>query len=343
MNHSMTRAALALSVAIGCTTPNDSNESTYAEAVYRNYQDAANGKVHFELGVLDEGELAAIASRPLTDVLGEVPTDWIVFNARGPEILELARGPRNAAIDEWTTPPTLTDFETLGYPVAAGTYRLIEVRATIDGATTQHRALEACWKSLDHCVMIDPVVMQLDGYYKNRQRWLTEGWAPLIVHGDEPADALTLPEGVSAYTRYCKLSRYGTYSKRFYWPAQYAAGYNILGWKLYENWIGAQEVSIRCYVSGTSCKAAASAYSNGSSCSTFYPGWGCDCANVDHYGYTGSTAKTSAQTKCVDNFGGASVSVSLSGSGASFQVSWSLSSGSLYTNGGTYTDTCIWQ
>ncbi|HEY5923170.1 MAG TPA: hypothetical protein VIV11_15935 [Kofleriaceae bacterium] len=341
----MTRVAttgLALSFAIGCSDTTEAPQGSYAEAVYDNYEQAAGGKIDFEVAVIEEGALAAIAQRPLVEVLGGVAADWIVFEARGTELVQIGRGARNTATDEWTNPPALTDFDAMGYPVAQGAYRLFDVRATIDGVVTTHRSLEACWEALDHCVVVDPVVMQLDGYFQNRQRWLAEGWAPEIIAGDEPAEALD-PDFAAA-TRYCKLSRYGTTSKRFSWPAKYAAGFNALGWKLYENHIGAQEVSIRCYVnSNGNCKAAASSSSAGSSCSTFFPGWSCDCDNIDHFGYTGSTARTAAQTKCVDNFGGASINAGISGSGASFSVSWTISSGSLYTNGGTYTDTCIWQ
>lgn len=344
MTTSMTRVAttgLALSLAIGCSETPEAPQGTYAEAVYKNYEDAAGGKIDFEVGVIDEGALGALVQRPLVEVLGGVSADWIVFQAQGTQLVEVERGPRNAAIDEWTNPPALTDFDTMGYPVAQGTYRLFGVRATLDGVISEHRALEVCWDTLDHCVVVDPVVMQLDGYYQNRQRWVAEGWAPSSVTddlADEPA-----PD-TAALAKSCKLSGYGTTSKRFSWPAQYAAGFNIFGWKLYENNIGAQEVSIRCYVnSNGACKAAASSVSHSSSCSTFFPGWSCDCDSIDHFAYSGSTARTAAQTRCVDNFGGASINASISGGGASFSVSWTASSGSLYKNGGTYTDTCIWQ
>ena len=330
-------APFAMVVAIGCSSePTDNtNTSTYAQDVYGNYEEAAEGRIKFDVVELYDGQLADIAKQPLADVLAGVPADWIVFNAEGPKLLEVRRGPRNAAIDEWTTPPALTDFDTMGYPVADGAYRLLEVRATLDGVTSKHRALEVCWQELDHCVVVDPVVIQLDGYYQNRQRWLAEGWDPIET---ELEDDVADPNAI----KYCRLSRYGTVSKRFYYPAKYAAGYNALGWKLYENHIGAQDISIRCYVSGTSCKAAASSYSEGSSCATFFLGWNCDCDNIDHFGYTGSTARTSAQSRCVNNNGGASISAGISGGGASFSVTWNTSSGAVYTNGGTYTDTCVW-
>ena len=339
MNKSIARAALALSVVGGCTdagSPLDSTQPTYAEAVYGNYEEAANGKIHFELATLEAGQLSQIAQQPITDALGAVPADWIAFHSEGLDLVDVARGPRNPAIDEWTTPPSLTDFDAMGFPVADGAYRLLDVRATIDGITTQHRAIEACWDSLDHCVVIDPVVMQVDGYYQNRQRWIAEGW----TKQDGPAETTDQANLAS----YCRLSKYGTTSHSVHWPAKYAAGFNALGWKLYENWIGAQDYSIRCYVnSNGACKAAASSSSDGSSCATYFIGWGCDCDNLDHFGYTGSTARTAAQTKCVNNFGGASISAGISGSGASFSVTWNISSGTQYTNGGSYTDTCIWQ
>jgi hypothetical protein len=347
MTRSMMRLAgtgAALSFAIGCTTTTATTptteppRSTYAEAVYDTYERAAGGKINLAITAVEDGALGELAGRPLADVLGGVPAEWIVFHARGAELVELARGPRDAATDEWTNPPALTDFDAIGYPVADGAYRLFDVRATLDGVTTEHRALEACWEAEAHCVVIDPVVMQLDGYYQNYRRWLAEGWAP------EPSDEpIEVHEADPSAAGACKLSRYGTTSKSFSWPARYAAGFNALGWKLYENHLGAQDVSIRCYVSGTACKAAASSVSHASSCATFFPGWSCDCDNIDFFGYTGSTARTASQTRCVNNFGGASIDASISGGGASFTVKWTASSGSQYAVGSAYTDTCVWQ
>lgn len=335
----VTTAGLAL--VGGCTAEvggEHQSTSTYAEAVYTTYEEAAGGKIQFDVAVLADGKLSTIADRPLVETLEGVPADWIVFHAEGIQISEVARGPRNPAIDEWTNPPALTDFDDIGYPIADAAYRLLEVSATLDGTTTKHRALEACWDTLQHCVVIDPVVAQVDGYYRNHLRWVAEGWGPqeLVDTYDETPDP-------QAATRSCKLSRYTTTSKRFYWPALYVASYNIVGWKQYENWIGSQDISLRCYINTNgNCKIAAASTSYGSSCRSSMLGWSCDCDNIDFYGYTGSTAKTAAQSKCVNTFGGAQIDVGVSGAGATFSLSWTISSGTQYTNGGSYTDSCVW-
>jgi hypothetical protein len=344
-----TMTVMAVSSMAGCTGSIEpvgtrGSESTYAEAVYANYQEAAGSKIQFDVDVLEAGRLDAIAARPLVDVLDGVPAEWIVFHAEDVNIDQIVRGPRNAATDEWTTnPPALTDFETMGYPVVDAAYRLLAVNTTLDGTTSEHRALELCWSKLDHCIVVDPVVMQVDGFYRNRTTWQAEGWKPVIDSSAEPEADQMLPPNTLGATRSCKLSRYGTYSQRFYYGARYVEGYNILGWTLWRDNLGSQDISLRCYVSGTSCQIAASSFSNPSSCSTHMFGWNCACDNIDHFAYSGSTARTSAVTKCVNNFLGASINASIEGGGASFGIKWDLTQGSVYTNGATYTDTCIWQ
>src|SRR5206468_749271 len=146
-------------------------------------------------------------------------------------------------------------------PAADGTYRLLHVTATLDGVATEHNALELCWQKQDHCIVIDPVVMQLDGYYQNCQRLQSEGWRPIATtETDEGAP----PAGATAYTATCKLLRTGARSQTYYWPGYTVTGTNIFGWTLFQDFLGAQEDYIGCYASGSSCVVGASTFSNSS-------------------------------------------------------------------------------
>jgi hypothetical protein len=333
--------ALFISLAAGCAAPAESDSAGgYAGAVYAEYEAAASGKISFRVTSIRSGALATIAAAPVQDLL-TVPDHTIAFTADGPDIVAIDQLPRLAS-DEWRHPIMVSGFEVTGHRVSSGAYRLLDVRQDLGGTITAHKALEVCWEADHYCVVMDPVVDQLDGFYKNRQTPAWKSWK-------RPQFEVENPEIYGADTRgaqtlYCRLgSNHSGTVKKAYYAEHYAAGFNALGWKLYENFLKPQQARIACNGGTTTstCKALPSgAYSNASSCVAYW-GWSCDCANRLVGGTTGSTSKSEAVTKCVNKGSDVSITAGVSGSGANVGVTWTFTTGgSVYGIGGAVQDFC---
>jgi hypothetical protein len=336
-------ATLAISLGAGCAAPEDKESvGGYAAAVYGEYEQASSGKISFRVSPISRGALSALADRPVNDILA-VPDFTVAFTADGVDIVAIEQLPR-LDTDEWRHPIMVSGFEVTGHPIAGGAYRLLNVRQDLGGTVSEHKALEVCWSSDGYCIVMDPVVDQLDGFYKNRQ---TPAWTAFKrpqVDLETPNVNVDEPDTRGAQALYCRLgsNHSSTVLSRSY-SEHYAAGFNALGWKLYENFLKPQRARIACNGGTTTstCKALPSgAYSNASSCVAYW-GWSCDCDNKLVGGTTGSTSKSEAVTKCVNKGSSVSITAGISGSGANVSITWSWTTGgSVYSLGGAVQDFC---
>lgn len=306
--------------------------SGYAESVYDDYQSASDGRIAFQLRSDDEGALSKIAELPLGELLS-VPNYWMAMDQLGTEITNVRIEDRNPADDEWSKPIFLSRFETLGRPTEQGRYRMLWIEAALNSKTISYRAVEVCWESSKECIVIDPVVLQLDAFSNSRRELMAQGWSI--------ENALISPsEGID---RVCSLNSHPT------WGGEYIS-YPAFGWDLKDIFritlvhkdMAAQRVAIDCYVSGPRCLASPSGFSNRSSCwSTL--GWNCSCGTSgSQSGVTRNAAKADSETRCTHAFvGSASASWSRRGSGANFSIQWSTNGG-VTANGGDIYDACSW-
>lgn len=352
MRAAMTMRLAALSIlaastglTAGCAAgnaPTYGEITAYAETVYDHYQDAAGDRIDFELITLETGNLTDLAGIGVEEFVG-VPGEWIRMSQRGTEITALAREPRNPAEDEWQGHIDVGAFEQLGYPLANGAYRLIEVTARLDGVTSSHQALEACWAAREHCIVMDPVVLQADAFAQQRERLLAEGWAPIQVFEREPESerAQPLDAGTAAT---CSLNSHpGETRTHIDYPAYTRELKNVFGMVLVRKDMGAQRAGVSCFVNGSgACTSAGFGFSDASSCFANL-GYTCDCDNTGNQAGTapdGSSTQSWAESRCTHRaFLDAAVSWSRSGQGASFTIRWDTA-GSEDANGGQIFDAC---
>ena len=339
-SHGLVLAALSITLGAACAAPAESDSAGgYAGAVYAEYQQAAAGKISFRVTTLGSGALSTIAARPVQDLL-PVPEHTVAFTADGTDIVAINQLPREAT-DEWRHPITVDSFEVTGHPVSGGAYRLLAVRQDLGGAISEHKALEVCWSNGGYCIVMDPVLDQLDGFYRNRQ---TPEWKSFKrPEMDLAPPVIDEPDTRGAQAVSCKISSNRTTALARSYPEHYAAGFNAVGWKLYENFLKPQKARIACNggTSASTCKAnPGGGYSNVSSCVAYW-GWSCDCANKIVGGITGATARSEAMTKCVNKGSSVSITASLGGSGANVTINWNWTTGgSVYGIGGAVEDFC---
>jgi hypothetical protein len=133
----------------------------------------------------------------------------------------------------------------------------------------------------------------------------------------------------------CGLSSHHNWSGvTLTWPAWTATYKDIYGITLVKKHLAKQIDGISC---DTRCKPQPFSTSNASSAWGTL-GWTTACGDRGDAVKTGSTARSIAETKCTDEWlEQATVSVTVSGGGASVSFHWGLG-GSVDSNGGIYTD-----
>lgn len=302
----------------------------HAESVYASYAQASGGAVNFEVAPLQAGMLQDIADVPANVLLG-VPDYWLRMESRGTEILAVHREARDIAQDEWQGPVDLRHFDELGRPVAEADYRVLEVTTRHQGSESVHQAFEVCWAASGYCVVMDPVVLQVEGFYRDRQRLLDQGWAP-VESVEKAGGSCTLN---SQPTATGKSITYGAYWVEYL---------NIFGVVLVRKDMGGQQVGISCYVSGDQCLSSGYGYSNTSSCFANL-GYSCDCENTGNQIGTsadGTSTKSWSESKCAHRaLLTANVSWTIEGVGSGFNVHWDTA-GSVDSIGGQLYDACSW-
>jgi hypothetical protein len=335
-------------VSCGTENPNgrpDLTQHGYAEGVYDTYQSGAQGLITFHVETVETGSLTALANRPISDLV-PVPAQWIEKTQKGGFIAGVRLEARDGAFDFWTEPVDLKKFEELGHPLAQGSYRLLAVDVVMNpaaGAVEEHHAaLELSWPSQDYSIVLDPVVQQLDGFARSHTKALLAGLAAPVVTEAPRRDTGIEPDA----SRHCTLNSHPTwYGEYIHWNAYDDPYTNLYGIQVLDLRLGAQQVEVDCYVASGACKASPAGYSDASSCSANFL-FSCACKNTGlQYGYGNgdATLKTAAETQCAGSnvvSGGASVSWSKGGAGASFNINWSHSGSVDDHNGGELLDTC---
>jgi hypothetical protein len=328
-------------IGVGCAADSTGPQApgTYAESVYATYEQAAGGRIAFTVETVHSGALQEIGERSFADLLG-VPEDWIIFHVSGVEIDQLASGPRNRAIDEWSvSPPSLKGAEEAGFPIAEGTYRLLRVGVNLDGTSSQHNALEVCWAALGHCAVADPVVDKIDSFYRNylRLKDVAAVKNVAVVETDQ-LRSLTCASAWWAHNQGGKATSFTRTWSSYTWH-----WYNIFGGVVGWVQLGTQQQGFGCHVVSGVCKAYTFGQSDAGSC---YAGFLNSCAQDHQYhaAASGDQMRVGAQADGVfaSPSTGSSCNIGISGSGVSFGFTLSISSGNQVSLGGVLSDTCLW-
>jgi hypothetical protein len=344
--HRLTSGALLTSaLMLGCTAESEPTHGeliAYAESVYDNYEAAAGGRIALDVVTLQTGALSDLGGGDLGELLG-VPGTWIRMEQRGTEITAVERETRDPVQDEWGQAVDLRDFENTGRALAEGSYRLLAVTATVAGAPATHHALEACWARTGHCIVMDPVLLQADGFLHQRRRLLAEGWAPIERFAFEPEDGKQQPLGATAAAA-CTLNSNPTKTLVSITFPAYAIEYrNIFGIVLVRKDMGSQQAGVTCFVNGAGqCVSSGFGFSTASSCFSNL-GYTCDCDNTGNQIGTssdGAATRSWSEARCTHRaFLSAAVSWSIEGVGSSFNIQWDTA-GSVDSNGGQIFDSC---
>lgn len=308
----------------------------YAEGIYAEYATGAGDRLLFEVETLASGRLAEIAGTPFGQLI-TVPGHLVVASQFGTQIRDPQFvTPATKGAEHSDLEATVAGFEEVGYPIDLGRYRRLQVGVAMAGEIREHQALEFCWSSLGHCVVLDPVVVFLDSMVQNRLRLSAEGWGPRLV--------MRRPEeGVIQHKATCGLaSNPSKTDVYYYWGAYWVEYRNIFGMTLVHKDMGAQKAGIRC---NASCMPDPYGYSNASSCWGTL-GWTCACDNDFGYGTGGPggrSGKFMAETKCTHQWVlQAKASASVTGLGSiDVDIDWTVEGG-VDANGGEIIDTCGW-
>jgi hypothetical protein len=304
--------------------------NNYAEDLYAEFAAGAGGKISFQVATLDRGSLSSIQGIPFSSLLS-VPSYRLETNDHGTDLLHARfEVPQNPSYNLHDMGNSVDKFQSVGYPIADGSYRRLNIAGTIGNETRQWEALEFCWPGLGHCAVLDGVVVFLQSKVDNRLLLASQGWGARMTPIDENQGYHTPGTcGLASHHNWKGLT--------ITWGA-YGVNYkDIFGITLVHKSLGEQQYGLSCDVN---CNPAPFSRSDSSSAWGTL-GWTTACARTGGAtGRTGRTAREIAETNCTHEFAQqASASVTIQGYGASISANWKLGGG-VDSNGGEYTDTC---
>jgi hypothetical protein len=338
-------AALCATVAIALVSPSLANaapipQSTgYAENLYADYSAASDAKIEFQVVQEASGPLGDLSHQRLGSIVGAPdytieadhhPISLTNVHFATPDAKALGAG---SLYDKSGVNESVDKFDTVGYPVAEGTYRKLGIIVAIGNTLQKHQSLEMCWKAQGHCVVLDQAIPFLDSIINNQREAKALGWS---------VTAQALPArrtGVQPMTGTCSLASH-TNDVAYWltWAKWHAWAKDIYGITLWNEYLGAQQTGLRCNPN-EHCAVEPFGYSNTSSGGGTL-GYNVSCDNAFNEGNTGRTGKWISETKCAERFAGsASVQVSYKGSGSGVNLAWNTNGG-VNSNGGYYLDTC---
>jgi len=193
----------------------------YAEKMYAEYQAGTNGRVVFEVNKREEGPLSGIANVPFGNRLAPrnylLDGDQVGLAIQNTRFIPLSESQGFDAFMTEELKNTANGFESVGLPVAGGSYRTLRVRATINGERREHEAIEFCWATQNYCTVLDPTVVFADSMAENRVALASSG--PL-----EQESAETSTSGERGTAARCGLASNPAYIGRsLTWAGRWSA------------------------------------------------------------------------------------------------------------------------
>jgi hypothetical protein len=325
-------AALAAAGTAGVlSAQSDNGRGRYAEGVYADFARASDQAVSFELRTVAAGPMKRIEGRSFAELVGEPHYRLAFEETRDSRIVKPALEPLVDPVDRNELDGGVEGFDVVGLPVSQGNYRILAVRTSSGGQSREHRALEFCWKSLDHCVVYDPQIEFLDSVVNNYRIAKAEGYAPRMHE-----QAAVSGDGITTQA-VCRLaSNTNLIGRSLTWSARTVTYKNVYGMTLVRKELGGQQVGITC---NSNCYPAMYGYSKASSAYGSM-GYSTDCGWRHSTGTTGRKGKAISETKCTHKFSGtARANVTLKGTGSGIYFEWDTNGG-IDASGGALSDTC---
>lgn len=305
--------------------------NNYAEGLYTEFAAGTGGQISFQINTVDSGPLTSLQGIEFSSLLS-APPYRVETSDHGTDLLNPRfLVPETPEYNLHDMPSSVERFQSVGYPVAEGTYRRLSVTGAIGSEKRQWESMEFCWPALGHCAVLDPVVVFLQSKVDNRLRLAAEGWGPQITLSGEG-------EGVVTPSGRCGLSSHHNWiGETITWKAYTVKYKDIFGFTLVTKHLGEQQYGTSC---NSRCYPAPFSRSDSSSANGT-AGWTTACDRTGGAtGRTGRTSRSIAESKCTHKFvQHASASVTIKGYGASISADWTLGGG-VDSNGGVYTDTC---
>ena len=329
---------LILAIAASCVAASTfaaplAKRADYAEKIYSEYAASADDKVSFDLNVVAHGKLKDLAGKKFADIIS-APQRKLTATDNG--FVTSSHAFQNVVANSAeldVLSKTVADFEAVGYPVAEGNYRVLDVITTVGRDVSSHKAIEFCWKSQFHCVLLDPSIEFIDSIANNRIQLMAKGAGPTVTTVASGATA-----GVQGITGVCGLaSNHAIKQRTVTYGARNLKYKNIFGGTLVNKDLGGQQSGVSC---DTSCKPKPYGYSNVSSAQG-YLGWRTACANNSGLGITGTTAKFIGKTMCTHQYAvAASASITVLNYGTAGVDLKVDVGGSVDANGGSVYESC---
>lgn len=149
------RKPVATSIVASCLTLSayaapPGKRAEYAEKIYNEYTASSNDKISFDLSVLGRGRLQDLVDQSMGQPMGHALTSHL-------NPITLPGKWFAPEMDAITLSNTLEDgAKTLSDPITEGNYRILDVITTHGHHRSSHKAIEFCWKSQLHCVLLNP-------------------------------------------------------------------------------------------------------------------------------------------------------------------------------------------
>jgi hypothetical protein len=306
----------------------------YAEGIYSEYAAAADGGVQLQVSTIKTGSLADISDVSFGNLI-EV-SDYVIqasqFGTHFRNAQLVAATEKNQDLSDLKA--NALQLESLGLPVELGTYRLLWVDVSVNDVVNRHQAMEMCWSSLGHCVVLDPSIPFLQSMVDNRLRLLADGWGPRITPLRDSSAIGRLDKA------YCGVASHPSWGGiQYTWYGYWVEYKNVFGSVLVRKDLGEQVSGLVC---DSNCYPNPFGHSYSSSCYGNI-GYRCACDNAFGYGESGRTGKWISETKCTHAlFGSVVADVSVSDMGSiNVRLNWDLAGG-VDSNGGECLDTCMW-
>ncbi len=290
-NQKSVATILAVVISLTSTLVEAKEKPGYAEALYRDFADFSESDIAFDINFSEKKPLSELAGAKIGTLL-PVPKFKIEFE-EGPISL---RGTRFAEIQGGADVPgdydiRLSQFEEIGYPAYNGTYRLLGIKTTIENESRNHDAIELCWESQHHCVVVDSAADYINSTINEKRKLRAEAWSEKVTYDRS--------EG-AAKASVCTIQGHGsnrsiTHDK----PSYTVRKTNSLGVLLYKGTIGATTAQVACtanYFGG--CTASATSQADGSNGSAYH-GYGVTCPTPrTHRATDGATGDVGYATGC---------------------------------------------
>lgn len=318
----------------------------YYDLIYKDFSRFTNKAVSFNVSPYMVGKMSELRGKTVDEI---VPAPAYVLRST-----ESMAGISGLKVDTLSfNEPSLddrsvrfTEFENLGFSLADGVYRGLNVTMLINKMPYFHNALEICWPKHNHCVLFDNSIPFIDSQVRELRAIEAEGpTLDVVYQNDLPEIPVTKPSGATrGLVSACYLNSQYSSSATFSRAARQVKKKNLLNQTLYSYTVGAISGRLSCNVkadaSGCTMTASSTTESSGGNA---YRGYSIACSKASVAPESGDRGKISSETGCAVSTPGvtAKFSLGVQGVGLNAEVVTLERVGSAQVNGIERYDTCI--